>query len=394
MESHTSRRRRPGRVSDGGMSKPPRRPRSKAEKALATRLRLTRRLIRRRGKPAGAMPGTVVHTGAKKVDSITFDVVDYNAEHFEEHHPTKLEECFPFENEGHTSWLNVDGLHDTKQIIRLGELAGLHSLVIEDIANTAQRPKIEDYNDRLYVVMRMLRANPATGEIEEEQLSLVLGPRSLISVQEAPGDVFDPVRERIRSGKGRIRQRGPDYLAYALMDAVVDEYFVIVEALSDRLERIEDSVLDDPTRADMANLHRLRGELLIVRRAIYPLREIFNTIIRDDLDLISAETKLFLRDTYDHAVQVIDSVETLRDVVSGLMELYLSNVSMRMNEVMKVLTVVGAVFIPLTFLVGVYGMNFTFMPELDWPWAYPTLWAIMILLAGGMLLHFYRRGWL
>jgi magnesium transporter len=376
------------------MKKPPRRPRNKAEKALATRLRLTRRLIRRRGKPAGAMPGTVVHTGAQKVDKITFDVVYYNAEEFEEYHPTKLEECFPFENEGHTSWLNVDGLHDTQQITRLGELAGLHSLVIEDITSTAQRPKIEDYNDRLYVVMRMLRANHETGEIDEEQLSLVLGPRSLISVQEAPGDVFDPVRERIRSGKGRIRQRGPDYLAYALMDAVVDEYFVIVEALSDRLERIEDSVLDDPTRADMANLHRLRGELLIVRRAIYPLREIFNTIIRDDLDLISAETKLFLRDTYDHAVQIIDSVEILRDVVSGLMELYLSNVSMRMNEVMKVLTVVGTVFIPLTFIVGVYGMNFRFMPELDWPWAYPTLWAIMILLAGGMLLHFHRRGWL
>jgi len=376
------------------MKKPPRRPRSKAEKALATRLRLTRRLIRRRGKPAGAMPGTVVHTGEQKVDRITFDVVYYNAEEFEEYHPTRLEECFPFENEGHTSWLNVDGLHDTQQITRLGELAGLHSLVIEDIASTAQRPKIEDYDDRLYVVMRMLRANSATGEIDEEQLSLVLGPRSLISVQEAPGDVFDPVRERIRSGKGRIRQRGPDYLAYALMDAVVDEYFVIVETLSERLERIEDSVLDDPTRADMANLHRLRGELLIVRRAIYPLREIFNTIIRDDHELISAETKLFLRDTYDHAVQVIDSVETLRDVVSGLMELYLSNVSMRMNEVMKVLTVVGTVFIPLTFLVGVYGMNFKFMPELFWPWAYPTLWAIMILLAGGMLLHFHRRGWL
>lgn len=367
---------------------------SKAEKAIASHIRLTRRLIRRRSKPAGAMPGTIVHTGERRVEHLTFDVVYYNETEFEEYHPASLEECFPFEGEGHTSWLNVDGLHDTQKITRLGELARLHPLVIEDIANTVQRPKVEDYDDRLYIVMRMLRANAETGEIEEEQLSLVLGPQSLISVQEAPGDVFDSVRERIRSGKGKIRQRGPDYLAYALMDAVVDEYFAIVEALSDRLERIEDSVLEDPTRSDMASLYRLRGELLVVRKAIYPLREIFNTLIRDEIELISAETRLFLRDTYDHAVQVIESVETLRDVVTSLMELYLSNVSMRMNEIMKVLTVVGTVFIPLTFIVGVYGMNFRFMPELDLPWAYPTLWGIMILLAGGMLIHFHRRGWL
>jgi magnesium transporter len=290
--------------------------------------------------------------------------------------------------------LNVDGLHDTEQITRLGELAHLHPLVIEDIANTSQRPKIEDYDGRVYIVMRMLRANPETNEIDEEQLSLVLSAHTLISVQEAPGDVFDPVRDRIRNARGKIRQRGPDYLAYTLMDAVVDEYFAIIETLSDRLEATEDAVLGDPTRDDMANLHRLRGELLIVRRAIYPLREIFNGLIRDDLDLITDETKLFLRDTYDHAVQIIDSVETLRDVVSGLMELYVSNVSLRMNEVMKVLTVVGTVFIPLTFLVGVYGMNFRAMPELNWPWAYPLLWVVMILLASGMIFHFHRRGWL
>jgi magnesium transporter len=376
------------------MSESPERPRGKAEKALATRLRLTRRLIRRRVKPSGSMPGTIVHTGVRKVDAVTFDVVYYNADGFEEYHPATLEDCFPFEGPRQTSWLNVDGLHDTEQITRLGELAHLHPLVIEDIANTSQRPKIENYDGRVYIVMRMLRANPETNEIDEEQLSLVLSAHTLISVQEAPGDVFDPVRDRIRNARGKIRQRGPDYLAYALMDAVVDEYFAIIEALSDRLEATEDAVLGDPTRDDMANLHRLRGELLIVRRAIYPLREIFSALIRDDLDLITDETKLFLRDTYDHAVQIIDSVETLRDVVSGLMELYVSNVSLRMNEVMKVLTVVGTVFIPLTFLVGVYGMNFRAMPELNWPWAYPLLWVVMILLASGMIFHFHRRGWL
>jgi magnesium transporter len=368
--------------------------RSKADKALATRLRLTRRLIRRRGKPAGAVPGTVVHTGERKVDIVTFDLLHFGADGFKEYHPTSLEECFPFEDNENISWLNVDGLHDTKQIHRLGELAGLHPLVVEDVASTAQRPKVEDYDSRLYIVLRMLRSNAETGDTEEEQLSLILGSRSLISVQEAPGDVFDAIRERIRNGKGRIRQRSADYLAYALMDAVVDEYFAIIETLSDRLELLEDSVLDDATRSDMANLHRLRGELLVVRRAIWPLREVFNSLIRNETPLISADTKVFLRDTYDHAVQLIDNIETLRDVVGGLMELYVSNVSMRMNEVMKVLTVVGTIFIPLTFIVGVYGMNFRFMPELDWPWAYPALWAIMIAIGGGMVVHFHRRGWL
>ncbi|MGH7502865.1 MAG: magnesium/cobalt transporter CorA [Longimicrobiales bacterium] len=368
--------------------------RSKAEKALASRVRLTRRLIRRRGKPAGALPGTVVHTGARRVDAVTFDLMRFDAQRFEEEHPTSLEACFPFEAGEETSWLNVDGLHDTQQIFRLGELAGLHPLVVEDVASTAQRPKVEDYDSRLYIVLRMLHTDRATGETEEEQLSLILGRHSLISVQEAPGDVFDGVRDRIRNSKGKIRQRGADYLAYSLMDAVVDAYFGIVETLSDRLEALEDVVLDDPTRAAMADLHRLRGELLVVRRVVWPLREVFSTLIREENDLISADTKVFLRDTYDHAVQVIDSVETLRDVVSGLIELYLSNVTMRTNDVMKVLTVVGTVFIPLTFIVGVYGMNFDYLPELHWRWSYPLLWLIMILLAGGMLAHFHRRGWL
>jgi magnesium transporter len=368
--------------------------RNSAQKALARSLRMSKRLIRRRGKTPGAMPGTIVHTGVRRVEHVTIDLLHYDADSFNEEHPTTLADCFPIEVSERVTWLNVDGLHDTEQLRRLGELASMHPLVIEDVASTAQRPKVEDYDSQLYIVLRMLRFDDHSGQTEEEQLSLILSRNRLISVQEAPGDVFDSVRERLRSAKGRLRRLGADYLAYSLMDAVVDAYFTVVEKLGDRIDELEEVIIDRPAPHAIAELHRIRSELLVMRRAVWPLRDVFNALIRDDTDLIAAETKVFLRDAYDHTVQVIDTVETLRDVLSGLMDVYLSNVSNRMNEVMKVLTIIATLFIPLTFIVGVYGMNFRFMPELDWPWAYPVLWIIMILIAAFMIYQFRRRGWL
>jgi len=372
------------------MSRKKRRARA-AQIALLKSIRTARRLVNWPGGAPGASPGTVVYTGPRKVEQVTFDLVRYDETNFHEVHPDTLDACFPIGPE-RVTWVNVDGLHETEQLQRLGDLAQLHPLVVEDMVSTGQRPKVEDYETQLFIVMRMLRVR-AEGQIEEEQLSLILGPDSVITVQEMPGDVLDPVRVRLRSGTGRSRRLGPDYLAYAIMDAVVDAYFTVVEKLSDRLVTLEEDVLNDPKPSIIADMHHVRGELMVMKRAVWPLRDLFNALIRDETNLIAAETKIFLRDAHDHAVQVIDTVEALRDVLNGLTDLYFTTVSNRMNEVMKVLTVIATIFIPLTFLVGVYGMNFRRMPELELAWAYPVLWGVMVVLVLGMVLYFRRKGW-
>ncbi len=362
-----------------------------AQIALLKSIRITRRLINWRGGAPGAAPGTVVYTGPRKVDEVTFDLIRYDETNFHEMHPETLDACFPVGPE-RVTWINVDGLHEIEPVKRLGELAGLHPLVLEDMTNTGHRPKVEDYDNQLYIVMRMLRVGEQ-GLIEEEQLSLILSDGVVLTVQETPGDVLDPVRARLRGGAGRARKLQADYLAYAIMDTVVDAYFTVVERISERLATLEEEVLTDPRPSVVADMHHVRGELMVMKRAVWPLRDVFNTLIRDDTPLITPGTRIFLRDAYDHAVHVIDTVEALRDVLNGLTDLYFTTVSNRMNEVMKVLTVIATMFIPLTFLVGVYGMNFRFMPELDLPWAYPALWGVMVLHAFGMVLYFRRTGW-
>ncbi|MCI0432037.1 MAG: magnesium/cobalt transporter CorA [Gemmatimonadetes bacterium] len=361
------------------------------QRALRKGIRITKRLITWKGPAPGTAPGTLVYKGPQKVDQVTFDVFRYDETAFHEAHPDNLENCFPMGPE-RVTWINIDGLHDTEALRRLGELASLHPLVLEDIADTGQRPKLEDYDHQLYIVLRMLRYGNE-GTIDEEQLSIILGPDSVLTVQETPGDVLDPVRDRLRAGKGRARRLGNDYLAYAIMDTVVDAYFTVVERLSDRIAALEEEILDDADSTILADLHRIRGDLLLMKRAVWPLRDLFNTMIRDESRLIGKETKIFLRDAHDHAVQVIDTLEALRDVLNGLADLYLSTVSNRMNEVMKVLTVIATIFIPLTFLVGVYGMNFDFMPELGIPWAYPALWGVMVLVAVLMISYFRYKRW-
>jgi magnesium transporter len=270
----------------------------------------------------------------------------------------------------------------------------MHPLLVEDVLSTRQRPKQEEYEQHHYLVVRMLRFDAERIEVVEEQISVVVGPNYVVSFQESEGDVWEPVRERLRGGRGSIRQRGPDYLAYALLDAVVDGYFGVVEGIGDHLEQLESEVMQEPTRATITRIHQLKGELLIARKAVWPLRDLFNTLIRDESRLFTDNTKIFLRDAYDHSVQVIDSVETLRDLSASLVDLYLSSVSNRMNEVMKVLTIIATIFIPLTFIAGVYGMNFDYMPELHWRWAYPVVWGVMVVVAGVLLVYFRKRHWL
>jgi magnesium transporter len=292
------------------------------------------------------------------------------------------------------TWINVDGLHQVDVLEKLGNCYGLHSLVLEDILTTDQRPKMEDYGNYLYVVLQMIHDRGKGNRLEAEQVSLILGPNFLFSFQESPGDVFDPIRERLRSGKGRVRRMGADYLAYALLDAVVDYYFVILEKLGERIEVLEEILVTHPQTETLQEIHRLKREMIFLRKAVWPLREVISGLERGESSLVQKATQIYLRDVYDHVIQVMDSVETFRDMLSGMLDIYLSSISNRMNGIMKVLTVIATVFMPLTFLAGVYGMNFKYMPELEWRWGYPAVWCVMILVGMLMLLTFKKKRWL
>ena len=356
--------------------------------------RVMGRLVRRRAKKPGLSPGTLVHTGVQKVDRARITYLDFDAERVGEAEVDDIAACFPLKSSPTVSWVNVDGVHDVELVRRVGEHFGWHPLLMEDIVATGQRAKVEEYEDYLFVVLPMLSWNAEHNQVEQEQLSMVLGDGYVFTFQERAGDVFDPIRERIRSAKGRVRTRGADYLAYTLMDAVVDSCFQVLEAIGDRTEILEEALLAESDQDTMIQLHALKRELIAVRRAVWPMRDALAQVVRDEEDMFTPETEVFLRDVHDHAVQVVESVEVLRDVVSGAVDLNLSRMTMRTNEVMKVLTIMASIFIPLTFVVGIYGMNFDYLPELRIRWAYPALMLAMAALAGGMVYYFRKRGWL
>lgn len=288
----------------------------------------------------------------------------------------------------------MNGLRQVEVIEALGRGFNLPPLVLEDILNTDHRPKLEAHARFLFIVVKMLVSDPGQGSFRVEQLSLIVGDRFLLSFQEMEGDVFDGVRERIRGGKGRVRSSGPDYLAYALLDAVVDNYFLVLETISAELERLEEALLADPSPTDLRRFHYLRREAILLRRVIWPIRETLSGLMREESGLVKPQSHVFFRDVHDHAVQAMDIVESLRDLASSLLELHLSRNSQRMNEVIKVLTLIATIFIPLTFIAGVYGMNFEVMPELRWPWGYPLILLFMLGVAASMLLYFKRKKWL
>ncbi len=352
------------------------------------------RLFRRAHRKAGQAPGTLEYTGERKVERVRMRVIDYDAEQIDERELTSVEDCFPYREPPRVSWLNIDGLHEVPILEQLGTHFGIHPLVLEDIVSTHQRPKTDEYEGYLYVVMRMVGFDEKRHEISMEQISLILGPSYVLTFQEREGDVFEPVRERLRRGKGRARKLGPDYLAYALMDAVVDHYFVVLERIGDRIEQLEQALIEEPTQEQLQAIHRLKREMILLRKSIWPLREVVGGLERSESELFQEGTDLFLRDVYDHTIQAVDAVESFRDILSGLQDLYLSSISNKMNEVMKVLTIIGTIFIPLSFLAGLYGMNFDFMPELHWKWSYPIFWVVILVAAGGMLAFFRRKRWL
>ncbi len=347
-------------------------------------------------KTPGLSPGTLIHTGEKRVDRVIFTATEYDAESAELLATEDVEECLRFADTRQTTWIHVTGLHEPERISRLGKAFKIHPLILEDILNTDGRPKIEELDKYVFVVTKLLYYDADRHAIDVQQLSLLLLPdSSVLTFLEEPNPVFDPVLERIRTGGGgRIRRFGADYLAWALLDIVVDHYFSVVDGVDETLDQLEDQFEDDPDSLQAKDLFHLKKEVAALHRLVRPMREIATVLNRSDSELLTARTRPYFRDLYDHAIHVLEEAETLRDSAASLRDFYLSHASNRMNEIMKVLTCFATIFLPLTFLAGIYGMNFEHMPELHWAWAYPALWVVFLLTAGGMFWYFRRKGWL
>lgn len=352
------------------------------------------KLIKKISKKAALPPGTLVHVGEKTTGKARITLIDYNNDKFQEKEIKTIEECFPFKDTASVTWINIDGIHEVDLIERLGRHFGFHPLILEDILNTTQRPKYDVFENHIFVALKMLHYGEKNSGIDSEQISLMLGSNFVISFQEKEVDVFNPVRDRIRNNKGRIRKMGADYLAYSLIDAIVDNYFIILEKFGEKIEDIERDLIKEPTSKTMQAIYGIKSDIIFLRRLIWPLREIVSGLDRGESSLIQESTHIFLRDVYDHTIQVMDTIESFRDIVSGMLDIYLSSVSNKMNEVMKVLTIIATIFIPLTFIAGIYGMNFKYMPELSWRWAYFGVLGIMIAIGVTMLIYFKRKRWL
>ncbi|HLB72327.1 MAG: magnesium/cobalt transporter CorA [Candidatus Methanoperedens sp.] len=352
------------------------------------------RETKKRSKKSGLPPGTLVHIGEKKIEKTRITLIDYDESHILEKEVKSIEECFPLKDKPAVTWINIDGIHQVDIMEKIGEYFGVHPLILEDILNTDQRPKQEEFETYIYIVLKMLNYIEKGNGIKPEQVSLIMGTNFVISFMESEADIFNPVRERIRNGKGQIRKMGADYLAYSLVDAIVDNYFIIMEKLGEKIEVMEEELITNPTQETLKGLHILQRELIFLRKSVWPLREVVNGLQRGESLLIHKTTRIYLRDIYDHTIEVIDIIEGLRDTVSRMLDIYLSSISNKLNEIMKVLTIIATIFIPLTFIAGVYGMNFEYMPELKWLWGYPVIWIIMTAIGILMLNYFRTKKWI
>jgi len=339
----------------------------------------------------GARPGALIVPEDSPRPRIRY--IDYTADSLEDGEIDDVESLRAIHERESITWVDVQGLGDMNLLTRLGTIFDLHELLLADVAHVPQRPKLDAYEDKLLLVTRMVWMTEAEN-LEREQVSLVMGPNYLLTFQEKYGDVLDPVRERLRVAKGLIRKAGADYLAYAVLDTIVDGYFPVLEKLGDELEALEERVLADPSPTTLRKVNATRNILLVLRRIVWPQREALNHVFRDHHDLVQDRTRPYFRDTFDHCTQAVELIEALRELTSGLQSTYLSVAGNRMNEIMKVLTIMASIFIPLTFLAGVYGMNFESMPELKLKWAYPALLVLMAVIVAGMVVYFRRRGWI
>lgn len=348
-----------------------------------------------RKKKIGVSPGSLIYVGDKTDEPVNISVLTYGEEGVRERVDVPVAEILQQgQPGGAVTWINVSGIHDMAVIEAIGKRFRLHPLLLEDIVNTQHRAKIDDYENYLFIVLKMIVAEPGAEQLQFEHICVVLGRGFLISFQEREGDVFASVRERIRKGKGRIRKAGPGYLAYALMDTVIDHYFLVLEQIGDNIDLLQQEALDRPTQKTLAAIHEARRQVVILRKSIWPLREMMSGLLRGESELIEGHVLIYLQDVYDHVIQVMDTVETCRDLLASILDAYMSSVSHKMNAVMKVLTVMSTLFIPLTFLAGVYGMNFTYMPELDWRYGYPAFWILTVAVLVSMIVWFKTRKWL
>jgi magnesium transporter len=350
--------------------------------------------LKKGSEKAGLPPGTVVFVGEKKVEEIRITIIDYDEHQYAEREVKNIEECFSFKDTPSISWINIDGVHQVDVIEKLGAHFVLHPLLQEDVVNTHQRPKFDEFDDHLFIVLRMFFLNEEENELQGEQISLIVGANFVISFQERQGDVFDQVRERLRNGKGRIRKKGSDYLAYSLIDAIVDSYYNILEGLGENIESLQEQLVAESKQEDLQIIQHLKRDMLFFRKSVWPLREVISALAKSESTLIKEDVLVYVRDVYDHVIQAIDTIETFRDMLSAMLDIYLSSVGNRMNQVMKVLTIIATIFIPMTFLAGIYGMNFKYMPELEWKYAYLVFWLVVVTVFIIMISLFKKKKWL
>jgi magnesium transporter len=360
----------------------PNRPRTRAARRLSQAAKV------------GLAPGTLIHLGERKTEQPTITLVEYSDTELAEYCFTSIEEAKAYQQRLPVLWLNVHGLHEPEVMAEIGRRFKLHPLVLEDILNTNQRPKVDDYGDYLFMVARFFEIDGENQQISSDQVSVILGPNFVLTFQERPSGRFDPVRERLRQNRGQTRKLGADYLAYSLLDAIVDRYFTILESIGERTEELEDMMLERPKPGSLQAVHQLKRETLTLRRSIWPLREVINSLTRADDRFFRPETRPYLRDIYDHTVHAIESLEANRDVISGMLDIYLSAVSNRVNQEVRALTVVAIIFMPATLISGIFGMNFKVMPLLDLPLGFPIAIGMMATVATTLGIIFRRRHWL
>lgn len=342
---------------------------------------------------AGLPPGTIVHTGPKRVDSTTIRIVDYSDNEISEQTKPTMDECIPLDKKGFTRWINVSGVHEVNKIEAIGKNFNIHPLIIEDISSTQQRPKVDLMENGVHIVLRAFNYDEESGLVYSEQISIIMGQGFVLSFQESADNLFEPVLKRLEQIDNRIRKSQSDYLTYSLVDLIVDRYFIVLEVLGDNIEEIEDDLIQSPSPEMLGKIYSLKRNVVLLRKYIWPLREVVFRLNRDEATLIKRETDIFLRDLYDHVVRATDHIETYRDSLTSMLDIYLTSISNRMNEVMKVLTVMSTIFIPLTLIVGIYGMNLE-IPEYHWEYAYPVLLVIMLAIAILLLAYFRRIKWI
>lgn len=354
---------------------------------------LKKKYAGRRSAKTGLPPGTLVHIGTRKAENAHVTVIEYDEDSIKQIDVENPEDLTFFRDSDKTSWVNIDGLHDTALLGTVGKVFGLHPLVLEDILNTEQRPKIEDYGSYIFIAIKQLFIDEETGEVLTDHQSIILGKGFVISAGESRTHIFQPVRERLAVGS-RIRKLKADFLAYSLLDSIIDNYFDMLEKQGEMIEKVEEVLVLKPDPHTLSNINDIKRDMLFAHKNIWPLREVVSSLERGESQLVQEGTRLYLRDLYDHVMQAMDTTELYRDILSSLLDIYLSSVSNRMNEVMKVLTIISTIFIPLTFIAGVYGMNFRYLPELEWKWGYFGILGVMLVIALSMILYFKKKKWL